>query len=117
MEKHCLDCGQKIIGRADKKFCDDQCRSNYNNRLRAEDQTTIKKINHILLKNRKILIELNPEGKVKVTKSKMEKAGFNFAYFTHIYETAKGAQYKFCYEFGYLPIENDYFLVVKSNDI
>ena len=29
-EKRCLECGDVIKGRADKKFCDDQCRSNYN---------------------------------------------------------------------------------------
>lgn len=36
-EKTCLECGEKIIGRADKKFCSDQCRISYNNRVRGDD--------------------------------------------------------------------------------
>lgn len=117
MERLCLDCGQKIIGRADKKFCDDQCRSNYNNRQRADDLNQVKIINHILLKNRRILTQLNTTGKTKVAKNKLEKAGFNFAYFTHLYQTAKGHSYYFCYEHGYLPLENDLYLLVKNNEV
>lgn len=117
MERQCLDCGQKIIGRADKKFCDDQCRSNFNNRQRADDLSQVKIINHILLKNRKILTQLNTLGKTKVAKSKLEKAGFNFSYFTHIYETSKGNSYYFCYEQGYLKLESDFFLLVKSAEL
>ncbi|MFA6947300.1 MAG: DUF2116 family Zn-ribbon domain-containing protein, partial [Pedobacter sp.] len=33
MERECLDCGAALRGRTDKKFCDDQCRSNFNNRM------------------------------------------------------------------------------------
>ncbi len=104
MDKFCLDCGSPIKGRADKKFCDDQCRSDYNNRLKAASQVQVKKINLILQKNRKVLEKLNPDGKVKVTRARMEKEGFNFAYFTHFYDTLKGSSYKFCYEYGYLEL-------------
>ncbi len=30
--KTCLTCGAPLIGRVDKKFCDDYCRSMYNNK-------------------------------------------------------------------------------------
>ncbi len=116
MEKHCLDCESPIKGRADKKFCDDQCRSNYNNRLKADDSKEVKRINSILFKNRKILTMLNPEGKTKLPKNKLEKAGFNFSYFTHQYQTAKGAVYIFCYDYGYLALENEWFLLVKKQE-
>ena len=116
MEKQCLDCGTAIKGRADKKFCDDQCRSNYNNRLKADDSKEVKRINSILFKNRKILHTLNPDGKTKVPKNKLEKAGFNFSYFTHQYQTAKGAVYIFCYDYGYLALENDWYLLVKKQE-
>jgi hypothetical protein len=114
MEKQCLDCGTTLKGRADKKFCDDQCRSNYNNRIKADDSKEVKRINSILFKNRKILTALNLDGKTKVPRSKLEKSGFNFSYATHQYQTAKGAVYVFCYEHGYLPLENDWYLLVKK---
>ena len=36
MEKQCLECGTAIRGRADKKFCSDQCRNQYNNTLNRD---------------------------------------------------------------------------------
>ena len=33
MEKTCLECNEKLIGRADKKFCNDYCRNAFNNNL------------------------------------------------------------------------------------
>jgi len=113
MEKHCLDCGELIKGRSDKKFCDDQCRTNYNNKIKIEVSGSLKTINKILKQNRSILEKLCVDGKSKASKVKLEQHGFNFGYFTHLYETQKGQTYKFCYEFGYLPLEQDYFLLVK----
>lgn len=117
MEKTCLDCGSIIKGRADKKFCDDQCRSNFNNRLKAETTGIVKTVNQVLAKNRKVLEKLNPEGKAKVNKAKLLKEGFNFSYLTHVYDTQKGNTYKFCYDQGYLALENDWFLLVKREDL
>lgn len=114
MERLCLDCGNALKGRSDKKFCDDQCRSNYNNRLKSEDNSLIKQVNSVLKKNRSILEKLNPEGKIKVTRDKLLKEGFNFNYFTHVYETQKGSVYHFCYEYGYLPIENNMILLIRN---
>lgn len=113
MEKHCLDCGELIKGRSDKKFCDDQCRTNYNNKIKIEVSGSLKTINKILKQNRSILEKLCVDGKAKASKVKLEQHGFNFGYFTHLYETQKGQTYKFCYEFGYLSLEQEYFLLVK----
>ena len=115
MEKACLDCGESIRGRADKKFCSDQCRNNYNNQLNSDSNNYIRNVNNILRKNRRILSELNPEEKSKAHKNKLLEKGFNFSYFTNTYTTKKGATYYFCYEQGYLPLENDfYFLVMRK---
>ena len=116
MERLCLDCGNAVKGRTDKKFCDDNCRNNYNNRLKSETGTIFNKINGILKKNRKPLAKLNPDGKVKVSKKKMLNAGFNFDYHTHTYQTQKGNKYFFCYEFGYLALNDDEFLLVEKKE-
>ena len=34
--KTCLECGEKIVGREDKKFCSDGCRNAYNNKINKE---------------------------------------------------------------------------------
>lgn len=114
MERLCLDCNSPIKGRADKKFCDDQCRSNYNNRLKSEQTFFVKQVNQILYKNRKILERFNPDGKAKLSAKKLAEAGFNFDYHTHIYQTQNGNNYIFCYEYGYLKLEQDLLLLVKK---
>ena len=67
MEKLCPECGDKIIGRADKKFCSDSCRNTYNNALNKDSKNLIRNINNSLRKNYRILESLNPEGKTKTT--------------------------------------------------
>ena len=116
MERTCLDCGNLIKGRADKKFCDDQCRSNYNNKLKPEIPPAIKKINAVLKHNRDILEKLNPEGKTKISKTKLVKAGFDLQYHTHQLQTQNGNIYIFCYEYGYLSLDNETFLLVKREE-
>jgi hypothetical protein len=49
----------------------------------------------------------------KTTKTKLLEKGFLFKYFTHTYTNKKGTVYFFCYDLGYLPLENDWYLLVK----
>lgn len=44
MDRSCLDCGKALVGRADKKFCDDSCRNNYNNRIKNDYSIVVKKL-------------------------------------------------------------------------
>jgi predicted nucleic acid-binding Zn ribbon protein len=115
MQKACIECGEKIVGRADKKFCSDYCRNAYNNNLNKDSKNLVRNVNNQLRKNYRILEELNPEGKTKTSKSKLDSKGFNFEYFTSIYTTKTGTVYYFVYDQGYLPLEGDYYALVKRN--
>ncbi|MEZ5038992.1 MAG: hypothetical protein R2828_03845 [Saprospiraceae bacterium] len=112
MRSKCLECGDDFIGRADKKFCSPQCRSSYNNRLNSDGTNFVRNINNILRKNRRILAELNPAGKAKVRKDQLLERGFKFSYFTNQYRTQSGNTYCFCYDQGYLALEDDYYALV-----
>jgi hypothetical protein len=111
---NCLTCNTELRGRADKKFCDDQCRTTFNNQQKAEPPF-VKEITSALKKNRRIMEGLIPvdTGKIKVSQQKLLAKGFNFAYHTHTYTTKVGTHYTFCYEYGYLKIDNDYYMLVK----
>lgn len=111
-DRKCLDCGNVIFGRVDKKFCSDQCRNTYNNQLKRDSNNLVRNLNHLLGKNRRILSELNPEGKTKVHRDRLTSRGFHFHFFTHTYVTKAGTTYFFCYEQGYLPLENDFYALV-----
>ena len=116
-KKKCLACDKTLTGRIDKKFCNDYCRNAYNNQIKTSNSGIVRKINHALLKNRRILeIILGVEEMAKTTKEKLLHRGFQFKYLTHTYANKKGNVYFFCYEFGYLPLENDWYLVVKRKE-
>lgn len=113
-EKYCLECSDPIVGRIDKKFCSDQCRNSYNNKLNSDSVNSIRNINNRLRKNRRILLALNPEGKTKITKEKMLKSGFDFKFHTHLHVTQKGNTYIYCYDQGYLLLEDDFVLLITD---
>jgi len=116
MGKTCLECKHSLQGRIDKKFCSDQCRSAFNNRQNTFQSEHIRKINFILRKNWRILSELNPEGKIRIGKEKLQLKGFDFNYFTSMYTTREGTQYFFCYNQGYLPLDKNFVLLVVKKD-
>ncbi len=113
MQKECPICGNKIIGRADKKFCSDYCRNAFNNQLNKDSKNLVRNINNLLRKNYRILEALNPNEKTKTTKSKLIANGFDFNHFTSIYTTKTGNTYYFVYDQGYLSLENDFYALVK----
>lgn len=113
----CLFCNKPLKGRADKKFCNDYCRNAYNNQLKSNTSNLVRNINNTLIKNRRILASvLGDEEMSKTTKEKLAQQGFQFKYVTHTYTNKKGNVYFFCYEYGYLALEHDWFLIVKRKE-
>ena len=115
MQKACEECGEKIVGRTDKKFCSDYCRNAFHNRMNKDASNLIRNTNNALRKNYRILQELNPGEKTSVPKTKLLQKGFNFELFTSIYTTKTGNQYFFVYDLGYLKLENDFYALVRRN--
>lgn len=114
-QRTCPECGDKIIGRVDKKFCSDQCRNTFNNKSKGYSTSYVRKVNSILRKNRLIMESLNPNGKTKVHKNKLTNKGYDFNYHTNIYTTKTGNVYHFCYEQGYLELDNDFYALVTRD--
>jgi predicted nucleic acid-binding Zn ribbon protein len=113
--KVCLECGEPIKGRTDKKFCSDACRNIYHYRSNNAPINYVRNVVNALKRNRRILSELNPEGKAKVHRSKLLEKGYDFMYHTNTYRTKAGNVYVFCFEHGYLELgENTYVLVRRD---
>ena len=101
----------------DKKFCNDQCRNAYNNRVNKTTNDFVRHVNVILRKNRKIIASLlNGKEKSITTKEDLLLHGFNFNYFTNTYKTKQDKVYYFVYELGYLRLENEQYALVVKND-
>ncbi len=116
MGKKCENCGDAISGRIDKKFCSDQCRSYFNNKVNSDINPYMRNVNNTLRKNRRILNLLNTDSPTRVKKSELDKKGFDFGFYTNIYKTKTGKQYYFCYDQGYLKLDNNYYTLVVKKD-
>lgn len=116
MQQKCLECNETLVGRIDKKFCSDQCRNTFNNRSKRSVTNYMRRVDGILKKNRRILDGLVPQDKYTAHKDMLTKRGFNFEFFTNTYTTKTGKVYYFCYEMGYLPLDNNFYAVVRRSD-
>ena len=114
-DRKCLECYEQLRGRADQKFCNDQCRSTYNNRQLLDSNKVIRSINRILKKNYFILTALNPDGKATVPMNDLQKKGYRFDYFTCSYAARNNRIYYFCYDMGYCELENTKVILVRRD--
>lgn len=116
MENKCNECSKTITGRSDKKFCDSICRNTHYNNLHSTDINNVRTITRSLLKNRRILQRFVQSDAKKISRDKLTEDGFTFKYYTNMSPAKKGS-YVFCYDYGYLPLENDWYLLVKNKDL
>lgn len=115
VERVCLDCGARLLGRSDKKFCSDQCRNNYNNRINRDQTNFVRNVHAQLRRNRKVLSDLCQAGLQRIHRDALIAQGYNFLFFTHQVETADGVRWSFCFEYGFRILKNGYLeLTVNS---
>ncbi|MDX1667578.1 MAG: hypothetical protein R3350_10125 [Saprospiraceae bacterium] len=111
MKKNCLECGQTVRGRADKKYCCSACRNARNNRLNRDCNNTMRTINNILRRNRRILSRCCADGHLYLHRFQLAERGFDFRFFTHERKVDTGRVHRFCYDFGYWKEGDKYRLV------
>jgi len=108
----CRECGSRLRGRADQKFCSDMCRNTHHNRLTAFQNNSIRNINNTLRKNRRILDALCPARTARVRRKTL--ADFDFGYFTHHRKSRNGTTCYCVYDMGYLELGNDLVMIVRG---
>lgn len=114
--KECAECGEKILGRSDKRFCSDSCRNAFNYQKNRPGTNYVRNVTNILKRNRRILEKLNPSGKTKIHRDKLAEKGYNFTYFTNTHRTRKGGEYRFCFEQGLLELDDGWMLLVRRDE-
>lgn len=114
MKRICLECGDTIMGRSDKKFCCDTCRNAYHNHRNRDSNNLIRNTHNRLRKNYRILKKLHSKGKNRVTTDILIELGFSFNVFTGVCHSENNGTYRFVYDQGYLLLEDGLCLLVKS---
>lgn len=103
----CICCGETIKGRKDKIYCSPKCRSAAQYETRMLHEQFYLQVDRQLKTNRKILKRYNKSGYSTLRKEKLIEEGFNPKYFTHYWKNSKGQVYLFCYDFGFLEIDQN----------
>ena len=113
--KTCCECNGVLSGRADKRFCDDNCRTSFNNRLKCDETNFVRNVNNLLRRNRRILRYFLSLNNPKIKRYQLVEAGFLFGYLTRTSPVGKEIYY-FVYEYGYLILPDEEILLVKTDD-
>lgn len=107
----CLECGDPITGRSDKKFCSDYCRTNYNNRRLEASHSYIRRVNSILLKNKRVLDYMKASQSKSIPLSLAREMGFCQEF--HTSESRQGRKRIYhVYERKFL-IQNNYLFLTE----
>ena len=101
MERRCLRCGKPLKGRSDKKFCNDDCRTDYHNDRRRAREKELRAVNRILSNNWKILSAQLREGHRDVPAGDLSARNFNFDIYTASRLLFPGRRIYWCYNCSY----------------
>ena len=101
MERTCLRCGEKIVGRIDKKFCCDSCRNDYHNALRRQSDKELRPLVNILKRNQKILENQLHSGIRTIPENVLRLKNFDFTHFTSVRWRPFRHTIYYIYDIGY----------------
>ena len=114
--RKCKECGAKLVGRTDQKYCDQICRTAGNNRRIQEERRSqpecIITIQKTLLNNYRILTELAKRGE-RFSKMYLQDLGFSFRYLTSVSEQ-EGSTKCFCFNQGYIMHDQSITLLIEN---
>lgn len=94
----CLHCGAPVRGRADKKYCDDMCRSAYHNEKSGHITSVMRETHKLLRRNWKILHRYHCSGRDLVAYMDAHREGFVAEMVTGVVLNERQIQYR-CYEY------------------
>jgi len=110
----CQECGLPLLGRMDKKFCNDACRTAFHNRKDTPpalpegaydyDGAAMKEMHRIfdiLIRNRITLYNIAQYETAEIPLRDLQGYNFNFKYLTSEKKYQDGTVYKFCFDYGY----------------
>jgi len=112
----CKICHKDIHGRSDKLFCSIKCKNYYHVKLRRVTHNAAKDIDHILHRNRSILLEVLGKNAIqkKIDRTILAKKYFNFKYFTHLNTNKHGKVYHYVYDLAWMEFSDDEILIVRK---
>ena len=108
-DRHCLECGEPLYGRTDKKFCNISCRSKYHGQLRRRQNKLYADTLEYLNRNYEILEHLFKLHGTNCDLTELAVMGFKTDLVTHrVQKKGKHLEYR-CFDFVYNLSDNKLF--------
>ena len=108
MEKSCLTCGEKLTGRADKKYCNEACKNEFHNQQNGQRSSVEKQQLSVARKNHSILSEIEASGRAEIGVKDLERFGFNFEGLTGLQILGKGNFLLYCFDYRLMSTTKGY---------
>lgn len=109
----CLECGDKIkYGRADKKFCCEDCRVSYNNAAARNGRAFRRRVLAILSRNYEVLDSLVKAGTESADLLDLVAMGFVPSFFTSHSKSGKHNEYG-CFDIKYIMTHTRVYSISK----
>lgn len=113
MKGTCRICKKSFSGRADKKFCSQACKNEYNIKLRKATAQATTRIDAILHRNRSILLEIMGKASTqkKVQRALLDAKKFNYTYLTHFHINSQNKFVHYVYDFSWIIFSDQEVLI------
>ena len=109
----CLECGKEIVyGRADKKFCSEDCKNKYHNNMHKYSRNMHIRVLNGIEKNYEILSKLYRSRVLSIDIGDLIALGFKIEYSTGYRKFNRHDEYR-CFEFKYYITKNRLFGLQK----
>ena len=110
---HCLECGEPVYGRADKKFCSNVCRNSFHSHIRSEERQKRHLTMTLLAANYGILQNLLRIKKTSCPMDSLLDMGFLPNYVTRMGEKkGRHTEYR-CFDIAYFQTSGKIFNLHK----
>lgn len=103
-QHYCLECGDPVYGRTDRKFCSNTCKNKYWNHKKWTWIGYRNRVLSILERNHDILVQLLQWHVTSMDKEDLLRLGFNFDYIT-AYRKVRGHHQCNCFDILYYETE------------
>ena len=100
-QRHCLECGEPLYGRTDKKFCDRSCKNRWHGHIRLGQRNSYNRTIAGLTRNYALLERLYKLKKLSCPMGDLLDMGFTPELTTHtVQKKGKHLEYR-CFDFVY----------------
>lgn len=114
----CLECGDKIrYGRADKKFCCDECKVRHYNNLAKVSRAYRRKIMNRLSRNYQILEQLVKAGESSVELTDLMSFGFSPDAVTGFHKNRFKSDEYWCFDIKYRMTDSRIYSISKLQNV